>query len=84
MLGSIGTAVYRGQVTDDLPADVPATAAGATEDTLAGALSVADRLPDATAARLVDLGREAFTSAWPPWPRPAPPPEEAKEKERVA
>lgn len=105
VLGSIGTAVYRGQVTDDLPADVPATAAGATEDTLAGALSVADRLPDATAARLLDLGREAFTSGLAAMAtvgallvaasallvavtlrhvRPGSPPEEAKEKERVA
>jgi DHA2 family multidrug resistance protein-like MFS transporter len=60
ILGTIGTAVYRGQTADALPADVPAHAAGTASDTLAGAVAVADTLPQVLAAEVLEPAREAF------------------------
>jgi MFS transporter, DHA2 family, multidrug resistance protein len=57
-LGSIGTAIYRYQVTDTLPAGVPPHAAG---DTLGGAVAAASQLPDRLGGALLDTAREAFT-----------------------
>jgi MFS transporter, DHA2 family, multidrug resistance protein len=56
ILGSIGTAVYRGEMSGALPGD-GSSAADAARDTLAGAVSAADRLP----AQLLDNASEAFT-----------------------
>jgi MFS transporter, DHA2 family, multidrug resistance protein len=53
ILGTIGTAVYRGRTEGELPAE-----AG---DTLGGAVTFADRLPDALAADVLEPAREAFT-----------------------
>jgi len=61
ILGSIGAAVYRGEVADAFPSDVPPDAAEAARDTLGGAVSVADPLPDPLATGLLDAAREAFT-----------------------
>ncbi|GAB2922141.1 MFS transporter [Streptomyces heilongjiangensis] len=55
ILGSVGTAVYRGEV--DVPARVPDGAG----DTLAEALQAAKDLPADVAAAFVDSGRAAFT-----------------------
>lgn len=59
-MGTIATAVYRGQVT--VPADVPAGAAGATHDSLAAATAAAQDLPEQIAAALLAPAREAFTA----------------------
>jgi MFS transporter, DHA2 family, multidrug resistance protein len=61
ILGTVGTAVYRGQTADALPAELPAGASGAASDTLAGAVAAADRLPQALAADVLAPAREAFT-----------------------
>jgi len=61
ILGSIGTAVYRGQMTDAVPAAVPGEAAAAARDTLGGAVAAAGQLPDQLGAPLLDAAREAFT-----------------------
>jgi DHA2 family multidrug resistance protein-like MFS transporter len=61
-LGSIGTAIYRTQVSGAIPADVPTAAAGAARDTLAGATAAAANLPDPLASALLAPAREAFTS----------------------
>jgi DHA2 family multidrug resistance protein-like MFS transporter len=61
MLGSIGTALYRRQVDDTVPAGVPPEEAEAARDTLGGAVAAADGLPDGLAAQLLDAVREAFT-----------------------
>jgi MFS transporter, DHA2 family, multidrug resistance protein len=61
VLGTVGTAVYRGQVTDAIPAGVPPGPAAAARDTLGGAVAVADELPDSLAADLLDAARDAFT-----------------------
>lgn len=59
MFGSIGTAVYRSELT--LPDLAPAAAAEATES-LAGAATVATALDGRLATSLLDPAREAFTS----------------------
>jgi MFS transporter, DHA2 family, multidrug resistance protein len=61
ILGSIATAVYRGQVTDAVPAAVPSEAATAARDTLGGALAAAGQLPEQLGASLLETTREAFT-----------------------
>jgi DHA2 family multidrug resistance protein-like MFS transporter len=60
VLGSIGTAVYRTQVTDAVPDGVPSAAADAARDTLGGALVVAQRLPERLGTELVEAAQAAF------------------------
>jgi DHA2 family multidrug resistance protein-like MFS transporter len=61
ILGTVGTAVYRGHTADAFPAEVPAGAASTAGDTLGGAVEVADRLPNLLAADVLEPAREAFT-----------------------
>jgi DHA2 family multidrug resistance protein-like MFS transporter len=58
----VGAAIYRGGVTDGLPAAVPAEVAHAARDTLGGAITVAARLPEPAATALVDVARDAFVA----------------------
>jgi DHA2 family multidrug resistance protein-like MFS transporter len=60
ILGSIGTAVYRGGLASRLPAGVPAEAAEIARGTLGAAVEVAGQLPDAVGAALLNVAREAF------------------------
>jgi MFS transporter, DHA2 family, multidrug resistance protein len=60
ILGSIGIAIYRGDVVRALPSDIPAEAAMAARDTLGAALGVAAELPSAIGATLVTVARDAF------------------------
>jgi MFS transporter, DHA2 family, multidrug resistance protein len=62
VLGSIGTAVYRGQVGETLPAGVPPAAADTARDTLGGAVALAGQLPERLGAAVLDAAREAFTA----------------------
>jgi MFS transporter, DHA2 family, multidrug resistance protein len=61
ILGSIGAAVYRGQMTEAVPAAVSGEAAAAARDSLGGAVAAANQLPDQLGAALLDTAREAFT-----------------------
>jgi DHA2 family multidrug resistance protein-like MFS transporter len=61
LLGTIGTAVYRNQVADSVPAAVPPDAAEEARDTLGGAVATGEELPAPIAAELLDVAREAFT-----------------------
>jgi MFS transporter, DHA2 family, multidrug resistance protein len=61
ILGTIGTAVYRNQVTQDLPAGVPPEQADAARDTLGGAVAVAEDLPARLADDVLAVAQEAFT-----------------------
>ena len=61
ILGVVGTAVYRSQMADSLPAGVPDEVAAAARDTLGGAVAAAGQLPDQLGAVLLDAAREAFT-----------------------
>jgi DHA2 family multidrug resistance protein-like MFS transporter len=56
ILGSIGAAVYRAQITEAIPDRLPGGAAEAAQDTLGGALGAADELP----RTVVDAAGEAF------------------------
>ncbi len=61
ILGSIGVAIYRGQLAHTLPAGIPTQAAVAARDTLGGAVGVAHQLPADVGAALLAAAREAFT-----------------------
>ena len=63
ILGSIGTAVYRAEVADLLPAGVPEAAADAARATLGGALEVAQSLPAEIGTALVAAAQTAFVDA---------------------
>jgi MFS transporter, DHA2 family, multidrug resistance protein len=63
VLGAVGTAVYRGQMDDNLPAGVPPESAEAARDTLGAAVAAAGELPARLGGELVDAAEEAFTQA---------------------
>ena len=63
VLGSIGTAVYRGRMEEAVPAGVPAAAADAARDTAGGAAAASEELPLGLAAALLEAGQDAFTAA---------------------
>lgn len=58
--GSLGTAVYRNDLT--LPAGTPSAAAEASRDGAEDAVSVAGDLPDTVGSELLTAAREAYTS----------------------
>jgi DHA2 family multidrug resistance protein-like MFS transporter len=60
ILGSIGVAVYRGELAASLPAGIPDQAAAVARDTLGGAMGVAAQLPGEAGAALLEVAREAF------------------------
>ncbi|MFD8866859.1 DHA2 family efflux MFS transporter permease subunit [Streptomyces sp. NPDC059590] len=61
VLGSVFNSTYRSDIADTAHG-LPAEAADATRDSLAGALRAATELDDRTGARLTDAAREAFNS----------------------
>jgi DHA2 family multidrug resistance protein-like MFS transporter len=64
LLGSVVTFVYRGAVTSALGGDLPPDAIAAARDTLAGARSAAETLPDHLGQALVTISRNAFVKAF--------------------
>jgi DHA2 family multidrug resistance protein-like MFS transporter len=60
ILGSIGVAIYRGDVAESLPTGVPAHAEAVVRDTLGSAVAVAGQLPDRLGTAVIDTAREAF------------------------
>jgi MFS transporter, DHA2 family, multidrug resistance protein len=60
ILGSIGVAVYRGQLAGTLPAGIPSQAAAVARDTLGGAVGVAAHLPEGLGVALLDAAQQAF------------------------
>ncbi len=64
VMGSIVTAIYRGELASALPAGVPAEAAEIARGTIGGAVSVAEQLPGALGAELLGAAREAFAQAF--------------------
>ncbi|WP_419182292.1 MFS transporter [Paenibacillus radicis (ex Xue et al. 2023)] len=61
VFGSIGTVVYRNQVANSIPADLPASAVQASRDSLAGATAIAKGLSEQVGKALLTGAREAFT-----------------------
>ncbi|CAG7643861.1 MFS transporter [Paenibacillus allorhizosphaerae] len=62
VFGSIGTVVYRSQMANSIPADLPASAVQASRDSLAGATAIAEGLSEQVGKTLLTGAREAFTS----------------------
>jgi MFS transporter, DHA2 family, multidrug resistance protein len=62
VIGTIGTAVYRAQIADSVPAGVPEGAAVVAKDSLAGAHEAAATLPGTQAGSLLDPANAAFTT----------------------
>ncbi|MFD8386394.1 MFS transporter [Streptomyces sp. NPDC059679] len=65
LLGVVGNAVYRHDMSDKLPTDppsgLPAEALDAARETLGGAAAVADRLSGRAGDEMLGAAREAFT-----------------------
>jgi DHA2 family multidrug resistance protein-like MFS transporter len=64
VLGSIVTAIYRGELASTFPAGVPPQAAEVARGTIGGAVSVAGELPAPLAAQLLGSARDAFAHAF--------------------
>ena len=60
ILGSIGVAIYRGDIAKGLSSEIPAAAATAARDTLGGAVGAAAELPNELGTVLLDVARQAF------------------------
>jgi DHA2 family multidrug resistance protein-like MFS transporter len=61
LFGSLGVAIYRGAIESSITSAIPAGAANAARDTLAGAVEAAQTLPGPLGSQLVDAARDAFT-----------------------
>jgi MFS transporter, DHA2 family, multidrug resistance protein len=61
LFGTLGTAVYRSQIHDGVPAGISAPSAATAGDSLAGATAVADNLPEPQGDALLTAARGAFT-----------------------
>jgi DHA2 family multidrug resistance protein-like MFS transporter len=64
ILGSIGTAVYRRQLTDTVSSAVSSEVAAVARDTLGGAVALAGRLPEGVATELLRAARVAFAQSF--------------------
>jgi MFS transporter, DHA2 family, multidrug resistance protein len=62
IMGSVGVAVYRGQLADRLPAQIPPEVAEAARDTLGSAVAVAAQLPDRLGMAVLTAAREGFVA----------------------
>jgi DHA2 family multidrug resistance protein-like MFS transporter len=60
LLGSIGVAVYRNELSDTMPDSMSGDAAATAQDTLGGATEAAEDLPAGLGDSLLDGAREAF------------------------
>jgi DHA2 family multidrug resistance protein-like MFS transporter len=63
ILGSIGTAIYRGYMNNAMPSGIAAASAEAARDTLGGATAEAAKLGGHAGTQLLNAAREAFTHA---------------------
>jgi DHA2 family multidrug resistance protein-like MFS transporter len=63
IIGSLGTALYRGELARAVSPVIPREALEAARSTLGAAFVVAENLPQPARANLLDTARNAFTSA---------------------
>jgi len=61
-MGTLGTAVYRSQLGDTMPAGIPPDLAETARQNLAAGVAVAGELPGALGSALLAAARDAFTS----------------------
>jgi MFS transporter, DHA2 family, multidrug resistance protein len=64
LIGTLGTAVYRLQIDDSIPAGVPADEADAARDTIGGAVTASEQLSEPLAGQLLGAAQEAFTQGF--------------------
>lgn len=62
VLGSSLNSAYRNNIDDDIPAALPELAQEAIRDNVAGALRVAEKLPEAQEGTIADSARDAFVA----------------------
>lgn len=62
ILGVVGTGIYRADVADSIPAQLPPGAADPARETLAGAHAASQHLPHPLGDALLGAAREAFTN----------------------
>jgi MFS transporter, DHA2 family, multidrug resistance protein len=62
IMGSIGVAIYRSRLADQLPPGLPTEVATATRDTLGSAVAAAAQLPTLTGSAVVAAARDAFVA----------------------
>jgi DHA2 family multidrug resistance protein-like MFS transporter len=60
IFGSIGIAVYRGAMAGTLPAGIPPETVAAARETLSGAVTAAEGLPEPVGAALLSAANDAF------------------------
>jgi len=60
LLGSLGVSIYRREILEALPADVPLDVLHAARDTLGGAVAVSADLPPRLATLVTTTARDAF------------------------
>jgi DHA2 family multidrug resistance protein-like MFS transporter len=63
LLGSLGTAVYRGALASHVPDGIPIDSWNAARDTLGAALAEAEKLPATMGPELARAARDAFVSS---------------------
>jgi len=63
IIGSLGTALYRGELAGAVSSGIPREAVEAARSTLGTAVAVAERLPYDAGAELLDAARTAFTDS---------------------
>jgi DHA2 family multidrug resistance protein-like MFS transporter len=61
-MGSLGVAIYRGQLADRLPPELPAEVGTAARDTLGSAVAIAAQLPGQLGDAMVAAARDAFVA----------------------
>jgi DHA2 family multidrug resistance protein-like MFS transporter len=64
VMGSIVTAIYRGEVAGALPSGLPPAAVEAARGTIGGAVAVAGELPVGAGAEVLEAARDAFAHAF--------------------
>lgn len=60
ILGSVGVAIYRGEIAASLPAGIPSDVAAIAKDTLGAAVVAAAGLPAQDGAALIRIATDAF------------------------
>ncbi len=64
ILGSLGAAIYRNEMSGSIPAGVPAESGETSRSTLGGAVSAAEELPGALGDQLLATARDAFSQSF--------------------
>ncbi len=61
VLGTLGIAIYRSEIGDDIPEGLPAEDTAAAQDSIGGAVAVAEDLAEPLSTQLLNAAADAFT-----------------------